>query len=674
MSVNYAIFNTTKKSLCIFLLSFSLFSIMGQDAQVYENDPLFIVDEVIKIGEENFLERIGLKENSDASNGLDQYIPIEDAQSDLPVGLVLSGGAARAFAHIGVLKKLEEEGIVPDFIVANSMGSLVALLYAAGFSPDQIEKIVSDYPMDFLFTARFPVDGGIIDDYNMMSAIYNLLGEKDIKDLEIPIVVLAEDLVSRRTVAFMEGDFYNVLSATIAMPVSFPPVRYNDMILIDGGTTNLVPVQAAADYTNRIITSTSFSNSLSEYRDILSVINRALDLGKTRKGISELKSIENILIRCDVEDISYMAFDRASEIVKRGENSAVEVIDEIKSAGFDKSTTWTSERMLALEETRDNLSVNHNKTLTTYKRTTMLFQKEFSGYVSAGYQMYSGNEDDYYLDNSDYFYLTQRGEIGNVAGELREYWDPWRGVGLDARLNASFFDVLLLQNRAVFKWDNIFDDGFISGFEGIYYYGKLNANITNDGTKGIDPFIAWEGFFPNNGGIQADMHSSFGRLGANFYYDTFSVTPYTFIEEYPVLGFGVKSDISFHIFDFLSVSQSTVSRFPYDFNNTITLFQNDGLRSSKNTGSYNYFVITNNNLTFEVDTLGTLFEVLVLKDFELSAFCDYYKTDVHGISVGGETSLTVAILGLISMDFSGYGGYDLTQKADFWGFSISGKL
>ncbi len=661
-------------SIAFALILFSLTSIFSQVKEPVFNDDVFLVDQVIKLGEEDFLTRIGLQKNENAETSGLQYVPIDENQSELPVGLVLSGGAARAFAHIGVLKKLEEEGIYPDFLVANSMGSLVALLYAAGLSPDQIEKVVSDYSMDFLFTARFPLDGGIIDDYNMMSAIYNILGETDIKDLQIPIIVLAEDLVSRRTVAFMEGDFYKVLSATIAMPVSFPPVRYNDMILLDGGATNLVPVQAAADYTNRIITSTSFSDSVSEYRDILSVINRALDLGKTRKGIIELKTIDNILIRCNVEDISYMAFDKSHEIADRGEGSAALAIDEIKKAGFDKTTTWSNERIASLEDTREQLLSKHEKTLLSYKKTNMIYQKEFAGYVSGGYQMYSGNDDDYYLDNSDYFYLSQRAEVGSMFGELREYWDPWRGLGVDGRLNISLFDAVLFQNRVSFKWDTLFDEGFTNGFEGIYYYGKINAKLTNDGNKGIDPYIAWEGFFPNIGGLSTNTHSSFGRLGANFYLSNFSVSPYAFIEDTMVTGFGVKNDFKIPIFDFLSINQKTVSRFPFDFSNTISLYQNDGLRGATTSGSYNYFIVTNNNLTFEIDTVGTLFEVLVIKDLGLSAFCDYYKTDVHGFSAGAEVDVTLAVLGLVSMQFSGYGGYDVTKKSGFLGFSISGNL
>ncbi len=667
-----------KKNLLLFtifiIMYFSIQVVWTQPQDYSFNDPVFLTDQVITYGEENFINRIGLKENPNITENAPKFIPIKETQTEMPLGLVLSGGAARAFAHIGVLRELETQGIFPDFLVVNSMGSLVALLYAAGLSPDQIEKIVSDYSMDFLFTARFPLDGGLIDDSNMISAVYNILGKIDIKDLEIPIVVYAEDLLSRRTVAFMEGDFYSILSATIAMPIAFPPVRYNDMILIDGGTTNLVPVFAASEYTNRIITSASFSNNTGEYRDVLSVITRSLDLAKTRKGITEIKTVDTILIRCNVEDISYMAFDKAHDIIQRGEESAKQAIGDIKTRGFDTNTTWTPDRMQDLQIKRDNLAKIHDDVVLGYKKTNIIQKKEYTGYISGGVQMYSSPNDNYYLDNSDYFFLSQRAEIANIAGELREYFDPWNGVGIDARLQASFFDFLTLENRVAFKWDSLFDNGFAKGFEGIYYYGNLTANITNDGNNGIAPFFSWESFFANNGGLQNGNHFSLGRTGADFYIRNFSISPYVFAENQSTMGFGIKNVFNIPLTSSLFITQKTASRFPFNFNNEVSLYKNDGLRGSITEGNYNYFVVTNNNLTYTIETVGTLFDTVSIKNLAFSAFCDYYKTDVHGISAGGELGVELAIIGLVSIHVSGYGGYDITREEGFGGFSIGGKI
>ena len=137
-----------KKEVLIILISF-LFSsfIYAEDFEYTELDgDLYLTDIPVYYGEEYFLERLNSRSSEEP-----------------PLGLVFSGGAARAFAHIGVLKKMEEENIYPDFIVANSMGSVVALLYAAGFSPDMIEEMMLDYDTRDLFQLKMPLDGGVLD-------------------------------------------------------------------------------------------------------------------------------------------------------------------------------------------------------------------------------------------------------------------------------------------------------------------------------------------------------------------------------------------------------------------------------------------------------------------------------------------------------------------------------
>ena len=98
-----------------------------------------------------------------------------------PVGLVLSGGSARAFAHIGVLKRMEELGVVPDFIVANSMGSIVGLLYGAGFSPDQISEIIRTTNIGELFRLTFPVGGGVINVGKFSGLLHSYVGNMNLE-------------------------------------------------------------------------------------------------------------------------------------------------------------------------------------------------------------------------------------------------------------------------------------------------------------------------------------------------------------------------------------------------------------------------------------------------------------------------------------------------------------
>jgi NTE family protein len=207
----------------------------GEPAWSQQTDPLLLASTPIIHGEAGFQQRILAR-----TKGLRE-----------PVGLVLSGGSARAFAHIGVLKRLEEAGIVPDFIVANSMGSIIGLLYAAGLSPDQLYELVARTDLNALFSPVFPVTGGILDPRRFSDLIRLYLGDLRLEDLPIPILIACEDLLSKRQILLAEGDLLTIMEAGYALPVFFPPVPHDGHLLIDGGITNLVPLGLAMEYSDQ---------------------------------------------------------------------------------------------------------------------------------------------------------------------------------------------------------------------------------------------------------------------------------------------------------------------------------------------------------------------------------------------------------------------------------------
>ena len=294
-----------KRLVCILLLA--SFMLSASDW----GDPLFLADEPIVYGHDRFTSRIS-----------------ELSEHRAPLGLVLSGGSARAFSHIGVLEYLESIGIVPDFIVSNSMGSIVGLLYGAGFSPDQIYRLISGFAGNDLFSLVLPIQGGLLDASGFLSLIALGAGDLRVEDLHIPVLVLSEDLKTKRPVYISEGDFIQVMKASYALPVYFNPVRYQDHLLIDGGITNLVPIAAGKSYADALIVSTAFyQNPNLNLRNPLTVLNVAIDIGKTRQGIVEMKENEHILIRSDVEHFSFMDFDQIEAIRLAGFDSAEQQID-----------------------------------------------------------------------------------------------------------------------------------------------------------------------------------------------------------------------------------------------------------------------------------------------------------------------------------------------------------
>lgn len=247
-----------------------------------------------------------------------------------PIGLVLSGGSARAFAHIGVLAAMEAVGVRPDYIVANSMGAIVALLYAAGYSPADIERLVAGTDLASMFEPVIPLRGGLLDARKFEAAMRTLLGgDRDLADLPIPIIIVTEDLKTRRPVHIASGDFAQVLTASFALPAFFEPVDMGELRLSDGGVTNLVPVAAAAAYSSKVIAATALYDRDLNLSNPLVVLGRAIDIGKTRQAITEMEKFRPVVIRCEVEDVSFMDFDKAEMLVRRGKSSAERSMDEV---------------------------------------------------------------------------------------------------------------------------------------------------------------------------------------------------------------------------------------------------------------------------------------------------------------------------------------------------------
>ncbi len=337
---------TFKKLLVMALLiCMALSSLAAAD----KADDILLSDVPIIYGDTTFRERILERTQGERS----------------PVGLVLSGGSARAFAHIGVLKYLEEQDIVPDFIISNSMGSIVGLLYAAGLSPDQILESVTSIDLQSMFDLTLPVEGGILDSSRFLAKIASILGiDLQLETLPIPIIVVAEDLVTKRQMAISEGDFYTVLQASYALPIYFSPVEYRGHLLVDGGITNLAPVDLAYSYADSVIVSTTFYDmDTLNLKNPLTVLNVSLDIGKRRRGVEELKNAlpEVIWIRCAVEDISFMEFDRVEYMVEQGYHSAGERQEQLstlhKNAVSQELSQKRSELALKLEESSNIYSL-----------------------------------------------------------------------------------------------------------------------------------------------------------------------------------------------------------------------------------------------------------------------------------------------------------------------------
>lgn len=162
------------------------------------------------------------------------------------IALVLGGGAARGFAHIGVIKMLEAQGIVPDMIVGTSAGAVVGALYAGGFDAFAMQRIGQQ--LDESIFADWTLGGrGLLKGEALQDFINQHLKRRPIEKLNRPFAAVATDLNSGERTVFRSGDTGMAVRASAAVPGVFQPAQFNGHSYVDGGLTSPVPVQSARE-------------------------------------------------------------------------------------------------------------------------------------------------------------------------------------------------------------------------------------------------------------------------------------------------------------------------------------------------------------------------------------------------------------------------------------------
>jgi NTE family protein len=163
------------------------------------------------------------------------------------VGLVLGCGGAKGLSHIGVIKFLEEMDVKIDFITGVSIGALIGGAYASGLSIKELEDIALE--TDLTSTAKFFSPGfgksGLVTGSKVQEFLTSKLGEKEIENLEIPFTAVATDIITGEEILFNKGDLVEAIRASISIPIVFQPVIWNNIILVDGGLVNPVPIDVA---------------------------------------------------------------------------------------------------------------------------------------------------------------------------------------------------------------------------------------------------------------------------------------------------------------------------------------------------------------------------------------------------------------------------------------------
>ncbi|MCA6216331.1 patatin-like phospholipase family protein [Ideonella sp. B7] len=162
------------------------------------------------------------------------------------IGLALGGGAARGFAHIGVIQVLEEHGIRPDLVVGTSAGSLVAALYASGKNGTELASLARSMDESALTDWAFP-GRGLLRGEALARYVHTQTGGRLIEQMPMPLGIVATDAGNGNPVMFRRGDTGTAVRASSAVPAVFQPVRIGSREYVDGGLVSPVPVRYARE-------------------------------------------------------------------------------------------------------------------------------------------------------------------------------------------------------------------------------------------------------------------------------------------------------------------------------------------------------------------------------------------------------------------------------------------
>lgn len=172
--------------------------------------------------------------------------PPVEARKPLRIGLALGGGAARGFAHVGVIAVLEEAGLKPQLVVGTSAGSLVAALYASGKTSAQLQQTALNMEEVAITDWMLPIFGrGMFRGDALARYVNDLVANRTMENMAIPLGIVATDLNSGQAVLFQRGDTGTAVRASSAVPAVFLPVKINGREYVDGGLVSPVPVRFA---------------------------------------------------------------------------------------------------------------------------------------------------------------------------------------------------------------------------------------------------------------------------------------------------------------------------------------------------------------------------------------------------------------------------------------------
>jgi NTE family protein len=246
------------------------------------------------------------------------------------IGLALGGGAARGFAHIGVIKMLEAQGIVADYVAGTSAGAVVGSLYAGGYDAFAMQKIAVQ--LDEKIFADWTLGGrGLLKGEALQDFINQHLNKRPLEKLNKPFATVATDLNSGERVVFRTGDTGMAVRASAAVPGVFQPTQFRGRSFVDGGLTSPVPVRAAREMGADIVIAVDISDRPEgqPVDSLAAILWQTTTIMGGIIGANELKGAD-IVIRPKLRYVKSWDFTARHDAMLEGEKAALAALPDIR--------------------------------------------------------------------------------------------------------------------------------------------------------------------------------------------------------------------------------------------------------------------------------------------------------------------------------------------------------
>ena len=247
------------------------------------------------------------------------------------IGLALGGGAARGFAHIGVIQALEESGIRPDLVVGTSAGSLVAALYASGLRATDLIRLADAMDEASITDWAFP-GRGLIRGEALARFVREHTGGRNIEQLPLPLGIVATDLDSGAPILFQRGDAGLAVRASSAVPAVFQPVKIGAREYVDGGLVSPVPVRFARQMGAELVIAVDISaapegNATGDPVRLLlqtfAIMGRSINQWELREA--------DLVLRPRLQGVSGADFAARKRVIQAGREAALAALPELRA-------------------------------------------------------------------------------------------------------------------------------------------------------------------------------------------------------------------------------------------------------------------------------------------------------------------------------------------------------